>query len=88
IHEAAGRALGIPLTYRPVDFTALDLPDSDLPRMIHLLRGMGYSGSNVTFPFKQQVLPLCDSLSAEAQALGAVNTLVFRDGAVRGENTD
>lgn len=88
IHESAARDLGLPLTYRLVDFARLGWDDGDLERVVHLLGGMDYAGSNVTYPFKQQVMPLCDTLSAEAQALGAVNTLVFEQGKVRGENTD
>lgn len=88
IHEEEAAALGIPLVYRAADFTALGLKDADLARMVHLLAGMGYSGSNVTVPFKQSVLPLCDTLSEAAATLGAVNTLVFRNGQIRGENTD
>ncbi|PKB13493.1 shikimate dehydrogenase [Novosphingobium kunmingense] len=88
IHEDAGRGLQIPLAYRLVDFAALGLGDEELPRIVSLLRGIGFSGCNVTFPFKQAALALCDSLSSDAATLGAVNTLVFRDGTVRGENTD
>jgi shikimate dehydrogenase len=88
IHEAEGRRLGLPLTYRLVDFDALGLAAEDLPRVVRLLAGIGYSGANVTYPFKQEVMPLCDSLSPAAEALGAVNTLCFRDGAIHGENTD
>jgi shikimate dehydrogenase len=88
IHEAEAQALGVALTYRMMDFDSLGWDDADLPRAVRMLASMGYAGSNVTYPFKQQVIDLCDSLSEEAQALGAVNTLVFRDGQIRGENTD
>lgn len=88
IHEDAARALGIPLVYRLVDFDVLGLDDNELPRIVALLRGMGFSGCNVTFPFKQAAMALCDRLSPDAAALGAVNTLVFRDGEICGENTD
>jgi shikimate 5-dehydrogenase len=62
--------------------------DADLGRVVRMMADVGYSGSNVTFPFKQQVIDHCDELSDQARVLGAVNTLVFRDGKVRGENTD
>jgi shikimate dehydrogenase len=88
IHEAEGHALGIPLTYRLVDFDALGLADERLDEIVRLLAGMGLSGSNVTYPFKQAIMASCDSLSEAAAALGAVNTLVFADGKIRGENTD
>lgn len=88
IHEDEAAALGLPLAYRVADFTALGLHDDDLPKMVRLFAGMGYSGSNITVPFKQSVLPMCDVVSDAAATLGAVNTLVFRDGIIRGENTD
>lgn len=88
IHENEAAQLGLPLAYRIADFTALGLQDADLEHLVRLISGMGYSGSNVTFPFKQSVLPLCSSVSDAAATLGAVNTLVFRDGEIRGENTD
>ncbi len=46
------------------------------------------SGLNVTHPCKQLVVPELDALSPEAEALGAVNTVVFRDGDPVGHNTD
>jgi shikimate dehydrogenase len=88
IHEAEAQALGLPLTYRLVDFDRLGWADADLGRAVEMLVGMDYAGSNVTFPFKQQVLDLCDERSPEVEALGAVNTLVIRNGRLRGENTD
>ncbi|RDC61155.1 Shikimate dehydrogenase [Alteripontixanthobacter maritimus] len=45
-------------------------------------------GCNVTMPHKQTVLPLLDRLSADAQRIGAVNTIVPDDGALVGHNTD
>jgi shikimate dehydrogenase len=49
---------------------------------------MGFDGVNVTHPFKQAVIPLLDELSEAASDLGAVNTVVFRDGRRLGRNTD
>ncbi len=48
----------------------------------------GYRGANVTVPFKLDAAALASTLSARAAAAGAVNTLVFADGAITGENTD
>ena len=48
----------------------------------------GYRGANVTVPFKLEAFRLADRLSERAQAAGAVNTLVFADGEVVGDNTD
>ena len=47
-----------------------------LPGLISAARIVGFAGLNITFPCKQAVIPLLDSLSPEAQAIGAVNTVV------------
>jgi shikimate dehydrogenase len=43
---------------------------------------------NITYPCKQAVVPLLDELSPEALAMGAVNTVVMREGQLAGHNTD
>jgi shikimate dehydrogenase len=48
----------------------------------------GIKGANVTMPFKEQAMALCDELTERAQLAGAVNTLSFVDGKVFGDNTD
>ncbi|MCB1774841.1 MAG: shikimate dehydrogenase [Gammaproteobacteria bacterium] len=48
----------------------------------------GGSGMNVTVPFKERAYDLCDTMSERARDAGAVNTLVFRDSHVYGDNTD
>ena len=47
-----------------------------------------FTGLNVTIPYKKAVIPYCDTLSDRAAALGAINTLVRRDGKLIGHNTD
>ena len=47
-----------------------------------------WAGLNVTIPYKQDVMAFCDELSPEAERIGAVNTLVRRDGRILGYNTD
>ena len=50
--------------------------------------GKDYDGFNVTIPYKETVMPLLDYVSPEAQEIGAVNTVVKRDGKLYGYNTD
>jgi shikimate dehydrogenase len=49
---------------------------------------LGGKGANVTVPFKEQALVLCDQLSDRARLAGAVNTLIFKEGLILGDNTD
>lgn len=52
------------------------------------LAAAGLSGVNVTVPHKRRAFEIADELDAAARAIGAVNTLVFRDGRILGRNTD
>lgn len=51
-------------------------------------RVRGVEGLNVTIPHKQHIIPLIDGLDPAAREIGAVNTLLFRDGKITGYNTD
>src|SRR5207237_7949024 len=52
------------------------------------LQGLGFAGANVAIPHKGAVAELCDELDDLARRSGAVNTLVLREGRIRGANTD
>ena len=54
----------------------------------HFLKNGQFSGLNVTVPYKKSVIPYLDELSPRARELGAVNTIVRRDGKLIGHNTD
>lgn len=88
MHEREGGAQGLVLAYALFDFTDRGWPDDDLPRLLDACQCVGFAGINVTFPFKQAVIPLLDELSDGARAIGAVNTVAFRDGRRIGYNTD
>lgn len=70
------------------DYHALDVAPKDLQTAIKSLQQNGYQGCNLTLPHKRQVLDFCDELSPEATAIGAANTVYFREGKVIGTNTD
>ena len=60
-----------------------------LADLVAASRTVGFLGVNVTFPFKEAVVPMLDGLSPEAAQIGAVNTVVIgRDGRMTGHNTD
>ncbi len=88
MHEAEAAALGLTYVYRPIDFAALGRGVADLPQMLAEAAAFGFDGLNVTHPFKQAVIPLLDAVSDDARGIGAVNTVVFRDGRTTGHNTD
>jgi shikimate dehydrogenase len=88
MQEREGREAGLSLTYRLIDLDAHGMTRADLPEVLAWVRRLGFDGVNVTHPFKQAVVPLLDELSDDARDLGAVNTVVFRDGRMLGRNTD
>jgi shikimate dehydrogenase len=87
MHEREGERQGLDYRYHLIDFDRLDLADSHLPAILAEARELGFAGLNVTYPFKQAVLPLLDDLAPDAAAIGAVNTVVFGDRTI-GHNTD
>ena len=81
--QAAFDTLGLPWRYEAWD-TSLDA----LPAVLDSLRAGERAGANVTVPHKEAVARLVNTLSPEAAATGAVNTVVRADGGLRGHNTD
>lgn len=88
MHEREGDAQGLRYLYRLIDLDALGVDAGALPDLLAAAERMGYTGLNITFPCKQAVIPLLDELSDEARGIGAVNTVVLRDGKRIGHNTD
>jgi shikimate dehydrogenase len=88
LHEREADELGIRYLYRRLDLDQLRLPATAIGDLLAAARLAGYDGLNVTHPCKQLVLPHLDELSPDAAALGAVNTVVLRDGRAVGHNTD
>ncbi|CCD88908.1 Shikimate dehydrogenase [Bradyrhizobium sp. ORS 285] len=88
MHEAAADDAGLRYLYKKIDLAELKLGVEALPELVTAARRMGFDGLNVTHPCKQAILPLLDELSPDAEALGAVNTVVIRNGRMTGHNTD
>jgi shikimate dehydrogenase len=88
MHEREGAEQGLRYTYRLLDLEKLGVGAEALPDLIARAEREGYAGLNITFPCKQSVIPLLTDLSDDARALGAVNTVVLRDGRRVGHNTD
>lgn len=83
MHNAAFELLGIDARYR-----AREVAPAELPRAVEELRRPDAWGANLTIPHKESVMPLLDSLSPEARAVGAVNTVVRRGESLEGHTTD
>lgn len=83
LHTAAFKAAGIDAVYE-----AVDVEPADLKERIAELKTAGYGGWNVTIPHKEAILGLLDAIDEGAAAIGAVNTVVNRDGVLTGFNTD
>lgn len=88
MHEREGARRGFRTIYRLIDIAALGLGADALPELLTNGQRLGFDGLNITHPCKQAVIPLLDELSEDAAAIGAVNTVVFRDGRRIGHNTD
>ena len=66
-----------------------EIPSERLQASLAVFATCGFRGLNLTIPHKVEVLDFIDSIDSEASAMGAVNTLVFRDnGKCDGFNTD
>jgi shikimate dehydrogenase len=87
LHESEASAQGVRLIYSLYDLPQASSP-GDLANLIAAASTMGFSGLNVTHPFKQTVMSLLDEISDDARAIGAVNTICFVDGRTVGFNTD
>jgi quinate/shikimate dehydrogenase (NAD+) len=86
MHDLAAEALGVRCHYQLIEVAGAD--QAGLRALLDGVRRLGFAGVNVTFPYKEAVLPLLDELSPRAREIGAINTIVVRDGRLVGYNTD
>jgi shikimate dehydrogenase len=83
MHNAALAELGLDYAY-----LAFRVAREDLAAAVASVRALGLPGLNVTIPHKVAVMPLLDEIDSLAADIGAVNTIVNRDGRLKGYNTD
>ncbi|GAA2521689.1 MULTISPECIES: shikimate dehydrogenase [Streptomyces] len=88
LHEREADRQGLRMLYRLIDIDPLGVPPEAVGDLVRAARDLGFDGLNITHPCKQLVLDHLDALSPQAEALGAVNTVVFQDGRAVGHNTD
>lgn len=83
MHNTAFAEQGLDLVY-----LALPTPPDELETVVRALGAMEAVGANVTVPHKEAVARCCDRRTAEAELVGAVNTLVWASEGLVGDNTD
>jgi shikimate dehydrogenase len=83
MHNAAFAELGLDYVY-----VAFHIRPDDLRAAMEGFKAIQVAGINVTIPHKQAVIPFLDEISREAELIGAVNTLIFDNGKIAGDNTD
>jgi shikimate dehydrogenase len=86
MHEQAADALGTRCHYQLIEVAGAGR--DELRALLDGVKRLGFSGVNVTFPYKETVVALLDDLSPQARAIGAVNAVVVRVGRLIGYNTD
>ena len=83
MHNSALKACDLNMCYM-----AFDVPPQHLHASVQGMIALGFVGFNVTIPHKENILPFLDEVDLGARAMGAVNTVVIRDGKTKGYNTD
>lgn len=83
MQNAAFRAAGLDF-----EFAKVEIPPEQLAETVARMRDEGWAGANVTVPHKEAALRLADEPSEQTRAVGAANTLLFRDGRILARNTD
>jgi shikimate dehydrogenase len=80
-------AAGIDGFYHLMDVDCL--PGRSLAQLFDAIKAAGFAGTNITYPFKQDVMPLLDAIDPQAAQVGAVNTVAIApDGRTTGYNFD
>jgi shikimate dehydrogenase len=83
MQNAAFESLGMDFVYVP-----FHVRPAELKAAVGAIRALGMPGVNITIPHKEKVIELLDGLDEDARAIGAVNTVVNREGKLTGYNTD
>ena len=89
-HSLSPRLHGYWLEQHGIDgaYVPLAVAPNDLPTALTALPALGFRGVNLTLPHKEQALDLCQEVDDLARRIGAVNTIVVRDGGLFGSNSD
>ncbi len=89
-HSLSPRLHGYWLEHHRIDgvYMPLAVAPDDLPAALSALPALGFRGVNLTLPHKEPALDLCHQVDELARRIGAVNTIVVREGKLVGSNSD
>lgn len=89
-HSLSPRVHGYWLEHHRIDgaYVPLTVAPEDLETALSALPALGFRGVNLTVPHKERALGLCPEVDDLARRIGAVNTVVVRDGKLVGSNSD
>jgi shikimate dehydrogenase len=88
LHEREAQRHGLRYVYKTVDLDDRRTAPERLRELLDHAIELGFDGLNVTHPVKQAMVPLVNRVSSEVAAIGALNTVVVREGETFGHNTD
>ena len=80
--------LAYELTATNAAYLAWDIAEEDLESTISQIRKLDMIGANISMPYKQKVFPYLDEVDEMARKIGSVNTIIHRNGKLKGYNTD
>jgi len=83
LHNGLFKEIGADALYLPIA-----VKSEDLEKLVDGFRLMNFGGFNITKPHKMEIMKYLDRLDPLAEKIGAVNTVVYRDGEMVGYNTD
>lgn len=83
LHKEIYKRIGLNAAYKN-----FPCPADKVPHAIESIRTLSISGTNVTIPYKETVMPYLDEIDPTAQTLGVVNTILNQNGYLKGYNTD
>jgi len=76
------------ISFYNLNFCYLAFAPNDLKKAIEGLKEINFLGANITIPFKENILPLCDSVDQLVEEIKAINTIWFDGEKLQGYNTD
>jgi shikimate dehydrogenase len=88
MHEREAARQRIRYVYKTIDVPDDRVAEPHLRQLLESAVELGFDGLNVTHPFKQTMVALVDEVTSDVAAIGALNTVLIRDGATVGHNTD